>query len=108
MKKKKKAIKPTQIAVVGDCDKLFRRRIITPPDLLICDSPYNLGMKYLNYDDSKPHDEFMDWMSHWLEGAYNALDDHGSLFIFAPDEWVAEVDMYCREELDLHRRSWIV
>jgi DNA modification methylase len=77
-------------------------------NLIVADPPYNIGKEYENYDDSKPHDEFMGWTQAWIQMAYNCLHPNGSLFIFAPDEWASEVDVYCRQEVGLNWQSTIV
>lgn len=99
--------KATQVAYKADCNEAFKKLAIKPA-LIVADSPYNYGMNYDSYHDKKPRDKFLDWMHSWILGAYNALDKYGSFWIFAPDEWVSEVDMYCRNFCKFYRRSWIV
>jgi site-specific DNA-methyltransferase (adenine-specific) len=77
-------------------------------ELIIADSPYNYGQAYTSYFDSLPHREFMSWVRRCLRECCRLLAAHGSIFIFAPDEWVSEVDVFCRQTLMLFRRSWIV
>lgn len=77
-------------------------------NLVICDSPYNQGEAYDAYEDNKPYDEFLAWSRRWLKAAYDALTPDGSLWVFMSDEWVSELDMVCRHELKLSRRSWVV
>jgi site-specific DNA-methyltransferase (adenine-specific) len=36
------------------------------------------------------------------------MHKHGSLWIFVPDEWASETDLFCRKELGLFRRNWIL
>jgi site-specific DNA-methyltransferase (adenine-specific) len=50
----------------------------------------------------------MSWSRTWLAAASSVLDKHGSMFLFYPDELAADIDVFCRHELKLYRRSWIV
>jgi site-specific DNA-methyltransferase (adenine-specific) len=99
-------MKTKQLATHSDCVDGIRN-LKQPPHLVVCDPPYNISMAYDSYDDNKPHDEFMAWMESWISAAAQVLHKHGSFWIFCPDEWVADVDVYCRRKLKLHRRSWV-
>jgi DNA modification methylase len=92
----------------GDCVKEMRTILSDSVPLICADPPYNIGKEYENYDDNKPHDEFMAWTHRWIAQAYRTLHPQGALFVFAPDEWVSELDVHCRFTLGLHRQSWIV
>jgi site-specific DNA-methyltransferase (adenine-specific) len=93
---------------IADCADFLRGLAEQSVDLIIADSPYNIGKQYDSYSDSRPHAEFMAWMERWIGQANRVLTLDGSLWLFAPDEWVSEIDMYCRNKLSLNRRGWIV
>jgi DNA modification methylase len=76
--------------------------------LAICDSPYNQGMEYEGYDDAKPEDEFYAWCQAWMTRTVQMLTPQGSLFVFAPDPWVSEIDIFAKRALHLHKRNHIV
>jgi site-specific DNA-methyltransferase (adenine-specific) len=78
------------------------------PRLVIADPPYNLGQPYEDYHDKKPHDEYLDFTERWMSRAVEKLHDHGSLWVFAPDEWVSEMDVMARKDLGLYKRRHIV
>ena len=91
-----------------DCIKAMGQMKKASVPLIAADPPYNIGKAYENYDDKKPHDEFMEWTQNWLCRACDLLHPHGSLFIFAPDEWVSEVDVFCRQHLRLCWQGTII
>ena len=75
--------------------------------LIVADAPYNQGMEYSGHNDNMPAAQYWAWTEAWLRAAHTVLAPHGSLFLFYPDEWVSEVDVFCRKELKLHRRNMI-
>lgn len=99
--------KLTQVARKGDCVKLALE-LPYKPKLIIADPPYNQGMPYEAYKDNKSYDQYMKWTKEWMWAASKAVDKHGSIAVFAPDEWVTEIDMLARHNLKLHRQRWIV
>lgn len=108
MAKKKPVVQYTeQNATVGDCVKLLRQ-IKVKPKLIVADPPYNFGQEYDAYDDKKSRDEYMNWTMEWLHEAHKLLDPHGSMWIFAPDEWVSEIDVHCRHDLGMYKRRHVV
>ena len=50
-------------------------------DVVVTSPPYNLGIKYKNYDDTIPRQEYLDWMEEWASAVQEVLDDEGSLFL---------------------------
>jgi site-specific DNA-methyltransferase (adenine-specific) len=76
--------------------------------LAVCDPPYNFGQEYDACDDSKSYSEYVAWTREWLTLSVECLHKHGSLWVFAPDEWVSEVDMLCRRKLKLFKRRHVV
>lgn len=90
----------------GDCTKLARDIFVGTVPLIVADAPYNQGMDYADYDDNRLAAEYWEWTQLWLTQAAARLHPHGSLWLFYPDEWAAEVDIFCRKALKLHRRNW--
>lgn len=107
-KKKAALLKPYQL-FCEDCIRGISSRVKPgTADLVIADPPYNFKQKYADYDDSRPANEYRSWMHKWLTAAHQALKKHGALIVFVPDEWIAEVDLFCRQTLKMHRRNVVV
>lgn len=85
-----------------------RNRGLIPIRLALNDPPYNYDQKYAGYTDRMKKTEFYEWTKTWLSAVTAQLAANGSMFVFAPDEWVTETDMYCRYELGLIRRNWLI
>jgi len=72
-------------------------------DVIVTSPPYNLGIKYNSYDDSTDYWEYIEWLRLWLDAAFAALKDDGSLFLnvgskpssqrFPFDVWALATDM---------------
>lgn len=89
---------------VGQCEKLAGGSV----HLAIADPPYNQGQPYDAYEDSKPYDEYLDWTRRWLGAVRRVLHRHGALWVFAPDEWVSEIDLMARKEFKFYKRNHVV
>lgn len=110
-KKKKKKIavpQPTWRVERGDCVEGLAEMPAGFANLIISDPPYNIGMPYSAYDDDKSYDEYMAWTERWLAAACRALHKHGALWIFAPEEWVSEIDVLAKRKFKLHKRRHVV
>lgn len=93
----------------GDCVTVMRRAVRRgTANLVIADAPYNQGELYANYNDRRPWDEFLAWTKSWMAAIDGVLHCHGSVWLVIPDEWVAEADLYCRNELRWCRRNWVI
>lgn len=106
-KKMSKGRGPQQIATQADCYDSMRH-LSYKPKLIIADPPYNFGQPYDAYEDNKSYAEYMDWSKAWLGASVKALDKHGALWVFAPDEWVSEIDTLCRHEFKLYKRRQVI
>lgn len=112
--KKTKKTKTTELfyrAIKGDCVELMRQRyavLSTGPKLIIADPPYNQGAIYDAYGDLKPYDEYMQFTQNWLKAAKFALSPHGSMWVFAPDEWVSEIDGFVKHTLKMYKRRHVI
>lgn len=85
-----------------------RNRGLIPIRLCVADPPYNYDQDYADYPDRLKQAEFYKWTQTWLRAVHAQLASNASLFVFAPDEWVSDTDVFCRHELGLTRRNWIV
>lgn len=105
----KKKAKPEvrQVAVRGDCVAKLRDAR-GQVKLLIADPPYNFGQPYDSYKDNKSYDEYMTWTREWMQVATDALDPHGSMWVFCPDEWVSEIDILARKVMRLFKTRHVI
>jgi DNA modification methylase len=93
----------------GDNRKLLQKHVQPgQARLAIADPPYNLGMSYEAYQDNKPVKEYLDWTRQWLTALLAVLHKHGSLWIFINDGLVSELDMICKSEFKLWKRSHVI
>ncbi len=97
----------TQVATKADCITAMRT-LKQRANLIIADPPYNYGQAYDSYSDNKSYTEYMDWTLSWLTAANEALDKRGTMWIFAPDEWVSEIDVAVKQKLRLHKRQHVI
>ncbi len=102
---------PSSELILGDCVQVLRdmdRKEARPANLIIADAPYNFGHPYDKYLDNIPWSAYIEWTHKWLEAAYDMLHVHGSMFLFYPDELASFVDVFCQQELGLHKRGQII
>lgn len=97
-----------QEVLEGDCVKLLDGMKAGRAMLAIADPPYNQGAAYDAYEDNKSYDEYMAWTRRWLGSLVRVVHKYGSIWVFAPDEWVSEIDMVCRHELKLFKRRHVI
>ncbi len=50
-------------------------------DVVVTSPPYNIGVKYLSYNDRMPKEKYLTWLSQWGDIVADALTDDGSLFL---------------------------
>lgn len=50
-------------------------------DLVVTSPPYNIGVNYGQYDDRRPLNEYLAWLSDWNKAVKDVLKDDGSLFL---------------------------
>ena len=65
----------------GDCLGLMRARPEASVDVVITSPPYNLGIKYGKYDDTKGRGEFLAWTVEWCTEVKRLLRADGSFFL---------------------------
>lgn len=92
----------------GDCRERMAKLKSGVAHLCCADPPYNQGEEYDAYEDNKSYDEYMEFTRTWLKEAHRILHAHGALWVFAPDEWADEISMFCRHELKMTRRRWVI
>jgi len=64
-----------------DCVEGMRQMPDASVDLVVTSPPYNLGIKYRNYRDSRNSDEYLNWSAQWAGEVRRVLKDDGSFFL---------------------------
>lgn len=65
-----------------DCVGGMRERLADGSvDVVVTSPPYNLGIDYNGYDDTRPREHYLDWMDDWAGEVSRVLSDSGSLFL---------------------------
>jgi site-specific DNA-methyltransferase (adenine-specific) len=91
---------------LGDCFKGLETLEPGSVDLVVTSPPYNIGVRYNNYDDSIKRSRYLDWMEQWAVLVKRVLAEDGSLFLniggTPKDPWgPMEVAMRLRDHLKL-------
>src|SRR5438309_8095926 len=66
---------------VKDCLKGMTDIADVSVDLVVTSPPYNLGIKYRNYNDSRNRSEYLNWTREWAGQVKRLLKDKGSFFL---------------------------
>jgi DNA modification methylase len=95
--------------LVGDCLKLFPRHLKDGSvDLVFADPPFGIGWNYDVYDDVTPYNDYMTWSKQWIRECVRVLKPNGTFWLAIGDEYGSDLDVFCRRELGLTRRSWVI
>jgi site-specific DNA-methyltransferase (adenine-specific) len=98
---------------LGDCLEVFRALTPGAISVIVTSPPYNLGVRYRSYDDTRPRKEYLAWTDRWTKAAARAIGDSGSLFLNVgakpTDPWTAlDVAQTARHHLALQNTiHWI-
>ena len=101
---------PQTRVYVGDCRQLLRS---VPEckagkvDLIFADPPFNWQVKYDQWHDGMPREEFLSFTYDWLDGCIDALAPHGSLWVNIPDDTAAEIVVHLKKQ-GLTMINWCV
>lgn len=75
-------------------------------DAIVTSPPYNLNIKYGKYQDQKPRQEYLDWLSKIFNEGKRVLKDSGHMFI---NMGYSNVDPWIGMEVGLTlRNDWIL
>jgi site-specific DNA-methyltransferase (adenine-specific) len=64
-----------------DCVKGMNRMPDASVDIVVTSPPYNLGIKYANYNDSRNRNEYLNWSREWASQVKRLLSENGSFFL---------------------------
>ncbi|MBN1585308.1 hypothetical protein JW899_02985 [Candidatus Uhrbacteria bacterium] len=99
--------KMDHVLVNGDCSEIIKSIPSGSVDLVITDPPYNKGLDYGRFNDSKSWKDYYDWLKKSLEGIPRILSDKGSFYLISYPEINARILPYIEDELRLKYRRWI-
>lgn len=91
----------------GDCIELMKNINDETVDLFFADPPFNIGIKYDNYNDNRSYDDYYNWSKIWIKEAYRVLKQNGSIYIAIGDEFAAEINLILKKT-GFFFRNWIV
>jgi site-specific DNA-methyltransferase (adenine-specific) len=66
---------------LSDCVDVFRQLPPQSVDVIVTSPPYNLGIRYNEYQDTLSHPEYLEWTHTWVAAAARVLRPDGSLFL---------------------------
>jgi site-specific DNA-methyltransferase (adenine-specific) len=66
---------------VKDCIEGMLEMPDASVDLVVTSPPYNLGIKYRNYNDSRNRNEYLNWSREWAGHVKRVLKEEGSFFL---------------------------
>ena len=97
----------------ADCLDVFRSLPEGSISIIVTSPPYNLGIDYRSYDDSRPREQYLEWTGQWTAAAARCLEPEGSLFLNLgakpTDPWTAmDIAQAARKHLQLQNTiHWI-
>lgn len=67
--------------VNDDCVRVLKSMPTGCIDLVVTSPPYNCGMPYRTYNDSRPWSEYLTWCGEWLSELFRVCRDDGRIAI---------------------------
>ena len=64
-----------------DCVEGMKEMPPASVDIVVTSPPYNLGIKYKSYNDSRNRNEYLNWSRDWASQVKRVLKDSGSFFL---------------------------
>jgi site-specific DNA-methyltransferase (adenine-specific) len=65
----------------GDCVSEMGKLGPESVDVVVTSPPYNIGLKYSGYADSKPHAQYLSWLDEVAQAISSVLKKDGALFL---------------------------
>lgn len=66
---------------LSDCVDVFRHLKPNSVDVIVTSPPYNLGIRYSQYQDTLSPADYLEWTGTWVAAAAKVLRPDGSLFL---------------------------
>jgi site-specific DNA-methyltransferase (adenine-specific) len=76
-----KASRTEFLLEIKDCVKGMAELPDASVDVVVTSPPYNLGIKYTNYNDSRTRNDYLNWSREWAIQVKRVLTDQGSFFL---------------------------
>ena len=70
-----------QEVILGDCLAELRHLAASSVDVVVTSPPYNIGVAYRSYDDSRPREDYLAWLAEIGLEIKRVLKPDGSLFL---------------------------
>jgi site-specific DNA-methyltransferase (adenine-specific) len=70
-----------QKVVLGDCLAELRVLAASSVDVIVTSPPYNVGVAYRSYNDSRPREDYLAWLAEVGREMKRVLRPEGSLFL---------------------------
>lgn len=113
-----RAPKPTHVLrnpdtriYVGDCRAVIPRIpecVAGEVDLIFADPPFNWQVKYDQWHDGLPREEYLKFTEEWLDACVDALAAHGAIWVNIPDDTAAEIVVHLKNVRGLDMINWCV
>jgi site-specific DNA-methyltransferase (adenine-specific) len=97
----------TNKVYLGDCIEIMKRWPDSSIDLVFADPPFNIGLKYDNYNDNQKYEDYYNWSEKWIKETYRILKKTGSIYIAIGDEFAAEINIILKR-MGFYFRNWII
>lgn len=101
---------PAARVYVGDCRELLPR---VPEvrdaqvDLVFADPPFNWQVKYDEWHDGMPREDYLRFTEQWLDVCVDALGPRGAIWVNIPDDTAAEIVLHLKKR-GLAMINWCV
>jgi len=92
---------------LGDCIEIMKQLPSNSIDLIFADPPFNIGIKYNNYNDNLSYEEYCTWLEEWIKETYRILEKTGSIYIAIGDEFAAETNIILKKT-GFYFRNWLI
>ena len=92
---------------LGDCIEVISQIPDQTVDLVFADPPFNIGIKYDNYNDDRSCEDYYNWSEKWIEQTYRVLKKTGSIYVAICDEFAAEINIILKKN-GFYFRNWII
>ncbi len=92
---------------LGDCISEMNARPQGSVDLVFADPPFNIGYDYDVYEDSKEHQQYIDWSAQWIAAVHRVLKPDGTFWLAIGDDYAAELKIES-QKAGFYTRSWVI
>lgn len=91
--------------IEGDCIEVLKEIPDESIDMCFADPPFNLGKRYLTYQDTKEIRAYLEWCYRWLDETVRVLKPTGSLFVHNIPKWLTYFASHLNKKM--YFKHWI-